>query len=403
MNTIFGAPTTPFNHQTKRWRQWFLCVLALAGLIGSRPAASAGCYCMMESMSVFAHYNKTGFAECQASTPPKLFLVSKKVTSDSGGAVSSPDGNSTTWADYEIRTDTFDPKMIMPGGDPSYGCRTWTLGFSSTDYSGNSGNVTDGGGAVSWQEDYSTISNTGTNGSTQTNSCNGWWQDSATGETGDLCVDLGPVYNIMDGYFDGVTVVEGAPVCTSTVTEARRTDSEHVSTTNPDGTVYTYDQHDSFDTITTLSGEFTDAMLPPQIKAWLTNWPATWGGGTGFAYYNFNDQNHFCAYGGKFKYRVKVPDSDQGATYLLHWQEITLAADGTTNMAVDQREQIQGTGDPENPAVGKIHDVEMPTTPSTIYETAPEIIQVTSGGGGGGPGGGGGSNWADASKPGDMN
>jgi hypothetical protein len=397
MNTISEAPTTSFNSQTKRWTQWFICVLSLAGLIYSRPTASAGCYCMMESMSVFANYNKTGFAECQASTPAKLFLVSKKVTSDSGGAVSS-DGYSVTWADYEIQTDTFDPKTILPGGDPSYACRTWTLGSSYTDYSGNSGDVIDGDGAVSWQENDSTISNTGTNGATQTNSCNGWWQDSGSGETGDICVDLGPVYNIIpDGYFDGVTVDEDVPTCTSTVTEARRTDSENVSSTDPGtGVVYTYTQHDSFDTITTLSQEFTDAMLPPQIKAWLTNWPATWGGGTGFAYYNFNDQNHFCAYGGKFKYRVKVPDSDQGTTYVLHWQEITLAADGTLTTAVDQQEQIQGTGDPENPATGTIHNVEMPATPSTIYETAPEIIQTFSSSSSS-------SASAAAASPGDMN
>ena len=86
-------------------------------------------------MSVFANYNKTGFPECQPSTPPKLFLVRKIVTSDSGGSVASPSGNSTTWKDYEIQTDTYDPKTILPGGDPSYACRTWTLGFSSTDYS----------------------------------------------------------------------------------------------------------------------------------------------------------------------------------------------------------------------------------------------------------------------------
>jgi len=393
-----GAPTTPFDPQAKGWLRLFIGVLSLAGLIGSRQTASAGCDCLMESMSVFANYNKTGFPECQPSTPPKLFLVRKIVTSDSGGSVASPSGNSTTWKDYEIQTDTYDPKTILPGGDPSYACRTWTLGFSSTDYSGNSGNVNDVGGAVSWQEDFTSIYTSGTNGATQTNSCNGWWQDSATGETGNLCVDPGPVYDIMAGYFDDVTVVEGAPVCTSMVTEASRTDSAHATSTDPfDGTVGTYDQHDSFDTITTLSGEFIDSMLTDQINVWLTNWPATWGGGTGLAYFNFNDQNHFCASGGKFKYRVKVPDSDLGTTYVLHWQEITLAADGTQISAIDRQRQVQGTGDPENPAVSVTIDVDMPTTPSTIYETAPEIIQTFSSGGGGGGGGGGNS------SPGDMN
>ena len=399
---IPGAPTVPFNRQAKGWMRWFLCVLSMAGLIWSRQTAPAGCYCMMDSMSASASYNKTGFAECQPSTPPKLFLARKTMTSNSGGGAASPSGTSTTWATYDFKTETYDPAIIFPAYKP-LNCQGWTLGYSSTDYSGNSGDVNSGEDAVFWQQNFSYIQIIGATPATSfsTNTCNGWWQDSY-GDTGDICADPGPVLGILDPYFKDSfpTLDEDVNICTSTMSETHTTDSIHSSSTDGfDGEVGYYNQQDSYDTIVTLSQEFTESMLTGQIKAWLTNWPPTWVGGTGTAYFGYNDDNHFCASGGKMKYHVKVPNSDLGTTYVLHWQEITLVTGSTNTIAVDQQEQIQGTGDPVNPAVGKEHDVDMPTAPSVIYETAPDIIQTFSNSGGGGSGGGGG-NGRGPSKPG---
>ncbi len=83
-----------------------------------------------------------------------------------------------------------------------------------------------------------------------------------------------------------------------------------------------------------------------------------------------------------------IPNSVAGTMYTLQWQEITTYPDTTNQSSTTKNEDIRGTGSTLTPAPGTIHEVPMPLTPSSIYETAPTIIRASAGGGGG-PGGGG--------------
>jgi hypothetical protein len=152
----------------------------------------------------------------------------------------------------------------------------------------------------------------------------------------------------------------------------------------------TYGGHDDWDDDTiVLSKPFTDAMLRDQIIARLPAWPTEWSGGTGQAYY-YLDGTHECGGGGKMQYRVKVPQSETNAIYTLQWQQITQFYDRTNIMSETKTGDVIGTGDPVNPAVSDTYFVDMPQDLCYIYETAPEIIKVTSTGGSGGGGVGGG-------------
>ena len=145
-----------------------------------------------------------------------------------------------------------------------------------------------------------------------------------------------------------------------------------------------------YDDVTTLSELFTEVMLRNCIVSLMPAWPTNWGAGTGTAFYQLSG-DHVCGSGGQMRYQLKVPNSAAKTLYTLEWQEVTQPSGSTNIMYSTQDENIHGTGDPVNPAAGKVHFVQMPTSQCTIYESAPSVIRVTSddGGGSGGASGGG--------------
>jgi hypothetical protein len=117
-------------------------------------------------------------------------------------------------------------------------------------------------------------------------------------------------------------------------------------------------------------------MLREQIIARLPEWPTNWSEGGGVANYSL-DGNHWCGGGSKMQYRMKVPQSETNTIYHLQWYEVTVFQDSTNITSVPQTGIVVGTGDPVNPAVGDTITVDVPQSLCTIYETAPEVIEVT--------------------------
>jgi hypothetical protein len=141
----------------------------------------------------------------------------------------------------------------------------------------------------------------------------------------------------------------------------------------------------SYITDSTLTYEYTDDMLRgflisqmPSFPGWTT---APEGQGCGAAFWTL-DANHWTGWAGKMQYRVAIFGSKKDTTYHVVWKQGTIypAPNGSTNF-VPMREDIQGTGDPINPACSSIRFVDVPGTgnPCIIFETAPQEESVSSG------------------------
>jgi len=145
-------------------------------------------------------------------------------------------------------------------------------------------------------------------------------------------------------------------------------------------------------TTSTLSSEYTDAMLQADVIALMPAYP-NWSGdidGANSAFFHWGDATHESCSGGKMKYRLHVTDCVAKETYLVKWDEIT-AYDGSTNLSISHlKEKVAGSGDPTTGVYTSEHEVPMPTTPGSIYEgNATVKVVPKSNGGGGGPGSGG--------------
>jgi len=139
-----------------------------------------------------------------------------------------------------------------------------------------------------------------------------------------------------------------------------------------------------------LSSPFTDEDMRKDCLGGLPPFPPGWTGGAGSALWTL-DANHYCCIAGKMQYHNLIPGSAKDVRYLVGWTEVTSYPDGTLQI-VPRQQEIQGTGDPINPAVGATITVEVPGVPCSITETLPIILSVynstpPSPPGTGGPGG----------------
>src|SRR6478736_582521 len=143
-----------------------------------------------------------------------------------------------------------------------------------------------------------------------------------------------------------------------------------------------------------LSSEYTDSELSGHIKSILPAYPSSWSQGSQEAWYSL-DESHTFGSGKKMLYRFKIPQTGKEETYQVEWDEITTYPNGAPSSANHMSEQIDGTGDPEVPAIGTDHTVDVPSEPCTItvanvvVSIVPNPPPPSGGGGGGGSGGGG--------------
>jgi hypothetical protein len=279
---------------------------------------------VMENKSVSTQRSKCGYPECQQSTPPKVFLKKTQVTLK----FAAVNGVAT---EYITLTEnlTKDSQHAYPSSGSS-SCALWEA--------------------------------------PETDSCNGTCSDGSSSAYAPPCSwsDQGTIFNNINPYLSyDFGLFHTVHQCTSTVSEDTY-DSGVVTTTCPPGTWQHY-----IDTTTTLETEYTDDMLVADIKK--DSMPAYpgWTLGSGTAFLKFMDGSHICASAGKMQYRVKIPHSAKGVTYLIVWNELTTYYPTGVPSYVLKHDQITGTGDPVNPAIGPIHTVNVPRVLSTIQETPP--------------------------------
>jgi hypothetical protein len=337
----------------------------------------------MESMGVGAGYGKIGFLSCVETNPVLIFLQqntihvsNKHQTTDN---VYSGDETSTETVDSYCYNG-MDSCDIGP--TPPVKSSVW----SSTE----NGSVTCGDGCnevITW------------NLTNDPSGCGGGEliQSDCSSPVAGTCGDYWGIladYGLGDSTW--ATVID---VCSPTYQETKRTYTYTESDDSDIGDTSDITENDMTDDIIIWSRPFTDAMLRQKIISLMPSWPASFYTGSSMAYYDL-DVPHINGSGGKMRYYVQVPDSEKNITYTAQWNEITGYYDKTNTTVVPMQEDIQGTGDPVNPAQGKIHFVDMPGSHCYIYETAPDIIatkSATPSGPGSSPGNGGpsgGSGWS---------
>jgi hypothetical protein len=348
-----------------------IAILTIAAFFFSaaKRAQGGACYCMMENKSIAAAYNKYGFEEyCSPSSPPKIYLHQSVIYPLGSSFITASDHHHLSYLFLE--EDNYDLNIItnipVSTARPCQMYKPIFTSHTSGHYAGDYGNS-----ASEVQFDYAVIDDV----------CGGWWttDDSSGHNSGDACDPFPPFYGAFN-YIGDYVWTNTAMHCAQTVYSF----NYKYDYSDAFGT----DHHDWYSEAFILSNPFTDGMLKDQIKARLPSWPTNWSGGTGTASY-YLDDDHICGSGSKMIYRLKVPQSEKMTIYTLQWQEIQAFWDTTNTVATTINEDITGTGDPDVPATGQEHDVDMPGNLCYIYETAPEIIRVTSSAGGGGGGNGG--------------
>jgi hypothetical protein len=307
-------------------------LLVVVAVICPWEHAAAQCYCEMENMSVSTNKSKPGYGELcsQISTPAKYYLTkiqTIKYYYHSGYCDGTPPNHDECKREETDKYNTVEIDTV----------NSLTGAPNSPSYSGNA-SLKETGGNCGSDEDYTATLNN---------------DDSWSDEIGD---ELGAIVSSISPYLVNTK-------CSAT----QKTDEYHAS-----DVIQTCDASTEDVVFTTkLSSEYTDGMLRGDMITLLPNYPAGWSGGTGRAFYSLS-ADHFTASGGKMKYRVKVPNSVKDQRYLIKWDEVTTYSDGTSS-SEHKQETITGTGDPVTPAYGSTHEVQVPATPSSIYETAPVI------------------------------
>ena len=143
---------------------------------------------------------------------------------------------------------------------------------------------------------------------------------------------------------------------------------------------YTFDSTDGnshASTATSLSVEFKDEDLQKKIKGQMPALSGNFVPGSGTAFYWLSD-DHIDGRGGQMEYRVGVPNSEKDVTYTVVWSEVTSNQFSGSVSVAPKTEDVKGTGDPVNPAYGKVRPVQMPENACSITTTSPKITKRTS-------------------------
>jgi hypothetical protein len=366
---------------------YLIILAAMFAVLCSVNRTHAGCYCMMHNMDISADYAKSGFQGCTTNVIAEWNLQSTEVYTVTGsGAESYPayDGISFQVSVKKTTVQTFnlaDLPGTYNGGTTSDGCAEFHLPWTETINISDNGNTSDHDGFSYWSKSETTVEDSSGDYTDSISGTLAWWN----GEEVETAAATNPPEGFPNPGINPLPQTFSTNYCIDDFSEIIYVDSS----TDANGS-----ESETYDTQTTYSMPFTDEMLRGCIMTLMPSWPTNWSGGTGYAFYTLS-QGHGCGSGGQMKYQLLVPDSKAHTLYTLQWQEVTMYPDTTNVTSTTLEEGVPGTGDPVNPAPGIIHFVPMPKSPSTIYETAPTVIRVTSDGSGGGggppPAGSGGS------------
>lgn len=342
---------------TSALRNFVFSTAAVGFLAASASNAKAGCYCMMKSMSIGASASKIGYQGCPGTNDPALiFLTDTEIVDDNYFYNLSGEFTETvSYSDLSVQVDGYN---YQTSSGPNLLAFTEQTSEYYSDLSG-------------WEQ----LSETDYEPS---GTCTGSWSCSDPPYSGN-CGEAPPWTSFPEAYTVPGT---NSSICTPSYSDAKSWYS------GSDGV--NYSANGLYDDVTVLTYPYTDGMLRQKIISLLPAWPATFVTGTGLAYYDLENR-HLSGSGGKMQYFNQVPDSVKDTVYTLQWDQVTGYYDTTNTVSTPMQEDINGTGDPVNPAPGPVHFVDMPGGCCYIYETAPTIIRaVPLGGGGGNPPGSGG-------------
>jgi hypothetical protein len=354
-NIISYSPLTACNNQRLSDRLGLATYyISTLGFLLSSSLCVKGASCggaLIDYKVASGDYNKLGTAQndCATNTPKKYYLVSKHVLSGS-------DPGSITFNFTD--TETVDPSTATRIGSGTCNWYASATGVTS--------------GFITWTVNPNTYH------ATWDPVAGGWTSTDLPGFScwGELLLTD---HNAL-GCNASLFVWVGAGNFTTTTNTCTQDHSE-MDASDSNG--------DSYTDKTDLSSEFDDAAMRAKLIANMSAYPSDWSSGDGGSAGYSMGTDHFCANGSKMQYRVKMPDSEKNATYLVAWQEetTTVTVVGTTSVTAstysNKSETIAGTGDPVNPAVGKIHEVPMPSVSGsmisiTIQEVGPNVERVIS-------------------------
>lgn len=347
-------------------------------------SAWGSCYCMMESESVSASYTKTGFYftdDSLTNKPVPVYLHYNQVVTQLVHQDSDDGAGSTAtfrWANKYERNRQFDYNVNAITNivvDHPRDCMIFTLPSSYTEteelyyYEHNTSPGRVEIGECNGKSLY-------TNG-VEASSSGTWYEDVCytdpppytSHSSGSTWIDYVPFD------YDLRSIMQNTPWVNLTYVWQIAPNYSFESYEDGYSDNYTVSTH-SETYLTTLSNPYTDDMLRDQFIARMPAFTNNWAPGTGYAFYSLGD-NHWCGGAGKMQYRVKVPNSETNTIYKIAWYEVTELQNSTNKFFEPRTDIVIGTGNPTNAACGQTIIVDVPDTLSSIYETAPTIIEQT--------------------------
>ncbi len=398
MNAMLTRIQARFCRRAARMFRYSLTAMGLLALLsmGLASTAHAGCYCMMESMSISTNFSKFGFNPPPCSSddgvsPILKFLHQRTVTD-----------RVTVWSDINLisihTVSTARLHDLNEGYDMSQlaSCQCieppitnfYTLHAHEEEKSACYSNGNNR--YMKWSRD-------------ETNGCNGSWvfdnfyglENRREANSGSACDNSFLTAALSSDHVEAESRMENAtnfiydpyffwaPGYPNTIQTNFCLTNYYVHAefydwlSFPDaGTIWAYTGY--YREQQFLSIEFDSKLLYDCVKSRLPGWPTNWLAGSGEAFYLLSNRDA-TGNGGQMQYRLKVPDSQTNTVYTIQWEEVTKYPNSTNLTSVIKTGYVTGTGDKVNPAIGAtIYVVEMPTGPCTIYETTPEIIKQAS-------------------------
>ncbi len=139
---------------------------------------------------------------------------------------------------------------------------------------------------------------------------------------------------------------------------------------------YSYYEGFHWDQLVTLSDEYTDEMLRQYTTHCIPLYSGTWIAGSGVAFYNLSS-DHTTASCGKMKYRLHITDCVPRENYKVKWYEVTVYQGSLVPSVTRKEARVTGSDDPVAGVYTPETEVQVPSTPSTIFETSPRVIPVS--------------------------
>src|SRR5882724_13367175 len=141
IHALLEKKTDPAHHLLAPVFGLKVLAIVLSGLLMPfGQTAKAGCPCMMDSKSIGASYNKTGFSEgCSTNQPPQIYLHQKIRTWTKGehSEIVSQYYH-IKWNQFEVDESSYSLTSSNIYRSPADGCKTYTLPYTSSNiYHGN--------------------------------------------------------------------------------------------------------------------------------------------------------------------------------------------------------------------------------------------------------------------------